>query len=139
MADENSLGRLLRVLLDSAVKYTPAPGTIELRLEAQDGKALISVRDSGIGITIDDQARIFERFFRADKIRSRELGGAGIGLSIAEWIVQQHRGSIRVRSSAGVESTFFVELPPGASKKLCGAVLGIAAALGYLVSERISE
>ncbi len=111
LADEKSLRRLLTVLLDNAVKYTPAPGTIELRLAPQDGKALISVRDSGIGITNDDQPRIFERFYRADKAKSRELGGAGIGLSIAEWIVQQHRGSIKVHSSVGVGSTFFVELP----------------------------
>jgi two-component system, OmpR family, sensor histidine kinase CiaH len=69
------------------------------------------VRDSGIGIANDDQPRIFERFYRADKARSRELGGAGIGLSIAEWIVQQHRGFIKVHSTLSVGSTFFVELP----------------------------
>jgi len=111
LADEKSLRRLLTVLLDNAVKYTPPPGTIELRLETQGGKALLSVRDSGIGIANDDRARIFERFYRADKARSRELGGAGIGLSIAEWIVRQHRGCIKVHSSVGVGSTFFVELP----------------------------
>jgi signal transduction histidine kinase len=109
--------RLLAILLDNSVKYTPPPGAIELRLEAQNGKAIISVCDSGIGIAKEDQARIFERFYRVDKARSRELGGAGIGLAIADWIVQQHRGSIAVHSSIGNGSTFVVELPmqPGSA------------------------
>ena len=117
LADRKALQRLLAILLDNSVKYTPPPGTIELRLEAQNGNAIISVCDSGIGIAKEDQARIFERFYRVDKARSRELGGAGIGLAIADWIVQQHRGSIAVHSSIGNGSTFVVELPmqPGSA------------------------
>jgi signal transduction histidine kinase len=69
------------------------------------------VRDSGIGIATEDQTRIFERFYRVDKARSREFGGAGIGLAIADWIVQQHRGSVAVQSSIDNGSTFFVEFP----------------------------
>lgn len=111
LADHSAVQRLLAILLDNAVKYTPGPGAIELRLEARNEKAVITVRDSGIGISEQDQTRIFERFYRADKARSRELGGAGIGLAIADWIVQQHRGSIAVRSSSGGGSTFFVEFP----------------------------
>jgi signal transduction histidine kinase len=103
--------RLLAILLDNAVKYTPPPGIVELLLEARDEKAVITVRDSGIGIATEDQTRIFERFYRVDKARSRELGGAGIGLAIADWIVQQHRGSVTVQSSIGNGSTFYVELP----------------------------
>ncbi len=111
LADRKAVQRLLAILLDNAVKYTPPPGAIELRLEEQDGNAIISVCDSGIGIAKEDQVRIFERFCRVDKARSRELGGAGIGLAIADWIVQQHRGSIAVHSSIGNGSTFVVELP----------------------------
>jgi signal transduction histidine kinase len=103
--------RLLAILLDNAVKYTRSPGVIELRLEARDNKAIIALRDSGIGISEEDQPKIFERFYRVDKARSRELGGAGIGLAIADWIVQQHRGSLAVKSSIGIGSTFSVELP----------------------------
>ncbi len=111
LADRRAVQRLLAILLDNAVKYTPPPGIVELRLEARDDKAVITVRDSGIGIAERDQTRIFERFYRADKARSRELGGAGIGLAIADWIVQQHRGLIAVQSSIGNGSTFFIEFP----------------------------
>jgi heavy metal sensor kinase len=111
LADCSAVQRLLAILLDNAVKYTPAPGMIELRLEARGNKAVITVRDSGIGIADQDQSKIFERFYRADKARSRELGGTGIGLAIARWIVQQHRGSVAVQSSIGSGSTFSVELP----------------------------
>ena len=111
LADRDAVQRLLAILLDNAVKYTPPPGSVELTMEARGGKAVIAVHDSGIGIAEHDQTRIFERFYRADKARSRELGGAGIGLAIADWIVQQHRGSIAVQSSIGNGSTFTVEFP----------------------------
>src|SRR4029077_8587632 len=74
-------------------------------------KAVLKVVDSGIGIAREDQTRIFERFYRADKVRSRELGGAGLGLAIALWIVQQHHGSVEVESTPGKGSAFVVELP----------------------------
>ncbi|MGA2979553.1 MAG: ATP-binding protein [Terriglobales bacterium] len=109
LADCTGIQRLLAILLDNAVKYTPSPGVVELLLKARDEKAVITVRDSGIGIAEQDQTRIFERFYRVDKARSRELGGAGIGLAIADWIVQQHRGSITVQSSIGNGSTFLIE------------------------------
>jgi len=111
LGDRNALQRLLTVLLDNAVKYTPAPGRIELRLEATSSSAVIRVSDSGIGIALEDQPKIFERFYRVDKARSRDLGGAGLGLAIAQWIVQQHKGSISVQGSPGKGSTFVVELP----------------------------
>src|SRR5208282_4417112 len=98
-ADRRAVQRLLAIFLDNAVKYTPPPGVVELRLAARHGNAVISVRDTGIGIAEHDQRKIFERFYRVDKARSREFGGAGIGLAIADWIVQQHRGSVAVQSS----------------------------------------
>ncbi len=99
----------------SSTRRRPGPSNFALR--RANGNAIISVCDSGIGIAKEDQARIFERFYRVDKARSRELGGAGIGLAIADWIVQQHRGSIAVHSSIGNGSSFVVELPmqPGSA------------------------
>ncbi len=122
LADRSAVQRLLAILLDNAVKYTPAPGIVELRLEGQNGNAVISVRDSGIGISSDDQNKIFERFYRVDKARSRELGGSGIGLAIADWIVQQHRGSISVQSSIGNGSTFSVKFPLQSKVAALGAL-----------------
>ena len=116
LGDRTALQRLLTVLLDNAVKYTPTPGTVELRLETTGSSAIIRVRDSGIGIAPEDQSKIFERFYRVDKARSGELKGAGIGLAIAQWIVQQHKGSITVQSSPGKGSTFLVELPLHAAR-----------------------
>ncbi len=110
-ADRSLLQRLLNILLDNAVKYTPAPGSIEIKLQERAGNAVITVRDSGIGMTWEDQSRIFERFYRADKARSHESGGTGLGLSIARWIVEQHGGSIAVDSTLGAGSTFVVQLP----------------------------
>jgi len=111
LADRVAVQRLLAILLDNAVKYTPPPGGVELHLEEQEQSAVISILDSGIGIAEEDQAKIFERFYRVDKARSREFGGAGIGLSIAQWIVQQHHGSITVTSKLGCGSTFIVKMP----------------------------
>ena len=85
-ADRSFLKRLLNILLDNAVKYTPQTGSIKIELEEHEGKAVITVCDTGIGISPEDQARIFERFYRADKARSHESGGAGLGLAIAHWI-----------------------------------------------------
>ena len=109
--DETVLHQLLNILLDNAVKYTPAPGKIDLSLDQTDKAAVLTVADSGIGIADEDQPKIFERFYRADKARSREMGGVGLGLAIAFWIVEQHHGSIEVQSSSGEGSTFVVKLP----------------------------
>jgi heavy metal sensor kinase len=111
LADHRAIQQLLAILLDNAVKYTPSPGTVELSLQRRDDRAVITVRDTGIGIAEQDRTRIFERFYRADKARNREIGGAGIGLAIADWIVQQHRGAIAVQSSVGNGSTFLLEFP----------------------------
>jgi heavy metal sensor kinase len=109
--DEELIKRLILNLLDNAVKYTLKGGEISLALARQNGNAEIVVRDTGIGISETDQARVFDRFFRVDKARARTLGGAGLGLSIAQWIVAVHGGEISLRSTPGRGSTFTVVLP----------------------------
>jgi heavy metal sensor kinase len=111
VGDSDALSRLLNILFDNAVKYTPPPGIINFTLEKKDQRAIIAIHDTGIGISQDDQPRIFERFYRADKARSRELGGSGLGLAIAKWIVEQHRGRVSVESTAAHGTTFVIELP----------------------------
>ena len=113
MGDENALRRVIDILLDNALKYTLAPGKVTLSAlkNEEQGRVVVTVEDSGIGIAPEDQARIFERFYRVDKARSRELGGAGLGLAIARWIVQLHKGSLTVKSELGKGSAFRVELP----------------------------
>jgi heavy metal sensor kinase len=109
--DDELLKRMLLNLLDNAVKYTPAGGEIIVALSSENGNARIVVTDTGIGIPAEDQPRIFDRFYRVDKARSRALGGAGLGLSIARWIVEAHGGSLSVESALGRGSAFTVELP----------------------------
>jgi len=109
--DEELLKRMLLNLLDNAVKYTPEGGEICVGLGRQNGNAQIVVRDTGIGIPQSDQPYLFDRFYRVDKARSRALGGAGLGLSIVQWIVDAHGGRIVVQSAPGKGSTFRVELP----------------------------
>lgn len=116
LGDAAALRRVVDVLLDNAFKYTPRTGgLVSLWAEEKDGNAVISVRDNGLGIAEEEQTRIFERFYRVDKARNRELGGAGLGLSIAQWIVQQHHGRIVVESVLGAGSIFRVELPLAAA------------------------
>jgi len=109
--DDELLKRMLLNLLDNAVKYTPEGGQIAVELAAPNGHARIVVRDTGVGIPAEDQARVFDRFYRVDKARSRALGGAGLGLSIADFVVKAHGGKISVQSSVGRGSEFIVELP----------------------------
>ncbi len=109
--DETLLRRLADILLDNAFKYTTAPGSVCLSLEPEGGSVVITVKDSGVGIPEEEQSKVFERFYRVDKARSRAQGGVGLGLAIAQWIVTQHGGSIGVRSRSGEGSTFRVELP----------------------------
>src|SRR5262249_37069142 len=111
LGDETTLTRVVSILLDNAFKYTPSPGRVYLSLDHKDEMAVITVRDTGVGIAKEEQSRIFERFYRVDKARSRQQGGAGLGLSIAQRIVEQHHGAIRVESEIGNGSTFRVELP----------------------------
>ena len=111
--DDEMLKRMLLNLIDNAVKYTPPGGQISVGLRTQNGHARIVVTDTGIGIPAADQPRIFDRFYRVDKARSRALGGAGLGLSISRWIVEGHSGSLSVESAPDRGSAFTVELPFG--------------------------
>jgi len=111
--DDEMLKRMLLNLIDNAVKYTPPGGQISVGLRTQNGHARIVVTDTGIGIPAADQPRIFDRFYRVDKARSRALGGAGLGLSISRWIVEGHSGSLSVESAPDRGSAFTVDLPFG--------------------------
>jgi signal transduction histidine kinase len=106
-----ALRRLCLILFDNAIKYTGAGGRIEVLVTERDGFAVIQVTDSGIGISQEDLPNIFERFYRADKARSRASGGKGLGLSIARWIVEAHHGEIKAESTLGKGSTFRIRLP----------------------------
>jgi len=98
-------------LVDNAVKYTSEHGTVWISLDIEDKQAVIRIRDTGIGISNDDLPRVFDRFWRADKVRSRDEGGTGLGLAIAKGITERHGGTLRVESQLGHGSTFSVRLP----------------------------
>jgi len=98
-------------LLDNAIKYTHRGGRIDVRVGTRNGKAVLEVSDNGPGIPEESLLLVFERFYRVDKARSRELGGAGLGLSIVKSIVTAHRGRVEVHSKEGEGSRFIVELP----------------------------
>jgi heavy metal sensor kinase len=106
--DSNALYRLFLILIDNAVKYTPDNGWVSAALRMDQEGAVAEVRDTGIGIAKDDIPRIFQRFYRADKARSRNIGGAGLGLAMAEWIAESHDAVIEVESTLGQGSTFRV-------------------------------
>jgi two-component system phosphate regulon sensor histidine kinase PhoR len=109
--DEEAVQQVLENLLDNALKYTPAGGRVRVGWHARDGHACIEVEDTGIGIPEADLPRIFERFYRVDKARSRELGGTGLGLSIVKHLVQAMHGTVRASSRVGQGTTFTVCLP----------------------------
>lgn len=109
--ESDALARLLFILLDNAVKYTASGGSVSLQLSVSDGHAEVAIADTGIGIAPDDLPHIYERFWRTDKVRTRQMGGAGLGLSIARWIVDQHHGQIQAFSELQKGSRFVVRLP----------------------------
>ena len=109
--DYQAISQLVDNLLDNATKYTGMAGTILISIRSENTDVVLTVKDSGIGISPQLQQRIFERFYRVDKARSRELGGTGLGLSIVKNIAEQHGGSVSVESQPGLGSTFCVSLP----------------------------
>ncbi|MCZ6795675.1 MAG: ATP-binding protein [Planctomycetota bacterium] len=111
LGDTEALHEVVANLLDNAIKYTPEGGRVEIRLETRRGRAVLEVEDTGIGIGSRHQERVFERFYRVDKARSRELGGTGLGLSIVKHIVLSLEGQVSVESIPGQGSTFRVDLP----------------------------
>jgi two-component system phosphate regulon sensor histidine kinase PhoR len=110
-ADEEAVNQILDNLVDNALKYTPAGGAIRVRWWAEAEQACLEVEDTGIGIPEQDLPRIFERFYRVDKARSRQMGGTGLGLSIVKHLVQAMHGSIHATSKLGQGTTFQVRLP----------------------------
>lgn len=108
--DKNKITELLIILLDNAIKYTVENDTITIKTYSKDGKCNIEVVDTGIGISDEGLKRVFERFYREDKARTREKGGTGLGLSIAHTIVTRHKGSIRAMHNKPKGTVFLVRI-----------------------------
>jgi signal transduction histidine kinase len=109
--DRARMKQVIVNLLDNAIKYTPHGGAVGLTVGARDNKAVVEVADNGIGIPPEALPRVFERFFRVDKARSRDQGGAGLGLSIVKSICSAHQARVEASSMPGHGSIFRVELP----------------------------
>jgi signal transduction histidine kinase len=110
-ADIEHLQRMFHNLLDNAIKFSPDGGDVVVRVNAEEDKVCVQVIDSGVGIPPEEQERIFERFYRIEKVGDHLFGGLGLGLAIAKHIVEEHDGRITVLSAPGEGSTFTVELP----------------------------
>jgi heavy metal sensor kinase len=106
LADSNSLQRLLTILLDNAAHYTPPGGSVTLKVTCEHGRAIFSVGDTGIGIAGEHQARVFERFYRVDRVRSGSAKGSGLGLALAKWIVEKHGTELSLESTVGKGTLF---------------------------------
>ena len=113
MGDETQLGSMFANLVDNAIKYTPEGGSVEVSAEADEDSVWVRVSDTGIGIPEKKLPRIFERFYRVDKARSKETGGTGLGLSIVRHVAENHGGKVTVESTEGEGTTFTVHLPRG--------------------------
>ncbi len=111
LGDADRLRQALVNLVDNAIRYTPPSGRIELSLRTMGSQVEITISDTGQGIAPDDLPHIFDRFYRADKARTRSAGGAGLGLSIVQWVIEAHWGEIEVDSKPGEGSTFRIRLP----------------------------
>jgi heavy metal sensor kinase len=116
-ADPSRLKQVVVNLLDNAIKYTPEGGNVSISVTRRDNHAVLEVADSGLGISADDLPHVFERFYRADKARSRQMGGTGLGLSIVRSICSAHGGQVTVNSTEGRGSLFHVELPLATSSR----------------------
>lgn len=111
LGDRDRIKQALLNLGVNAIQHTGAGGSVTLSLERQEQQVAISVSDTGVGISAEALPQIFERFFRADAARTRNRGGAGLGLSIVRWIAEAHGGQITATSEVGVGSTFTLQLP----------------------------
>jgi heavy metal sensor kinase len=113
LGDEVRLRQVFYNVLDNAIKYTPAGGRIDVHLGHRDGTPLVTLHDTGIGVSPEHLPRVFDRFYRVDKARSRAEGGTGLGLSIAQSIIAAHGGRIELDSQPGQGTTCTVTLPNG--------------------------
>ncbi len=111
LGDPTSLRRLFVILMDNALKYTPEGGAVTVRVSKDTDRICVAVRDTGNGIAERDLDKIFDRFYQADKARSRDAGGSGLGLSIGRWIAEAHGAEIRVESNLNPGSQFTVRFP----------------------------
>jgi signal transduction histidine kinase len=111
MGDRSMLGRMVTILLDNAIKYTPEGGAILVSVNARDEWGELEVTDTGVGIPPESLPRVFDRFYRVDDSRSQDDGSSGLGLAIAKWIVDAHGATIQVTSTRGAGSTFTVAIP----------------------------
>lgn len=109
--DGQQVSVMIRNLLENAIRYTPERGRVNLAVRADGGDALVIVRDTGIGIPLEAQGRVFERFYRVDRARSRARGGTGLGLAIVKHVVELHGGEVSLQSELGEGSTFTARLP----------------------------
>lgn len=110
-ADAASLKEMLRIFIENSIQYTPAGGKISIESRENNGQLVITVQDSGIGIPEEDQAKIFDRFYRVDKSRTKATGGTGLGLSIARWIAEQFGSTINLTSKPGEGTTVTIAIP----------------------------
>jgi signal transduction histidine kinase len=113
--DPLRLRELITILLDNSLKYSEEGAAVTVRVRPDSGRAVLKVTDTGRGIPIEAMPKLFDRFYRADKARSREMGGSGLGLSIAKWIADVHKGTIGIESTPGQGTTVTVGLPLAAS------------------------
>ena len=111
LADHEGLQQILDNLIDNAIKYSSPGDQVEVRWNARDQMLVVEISDNGIGIAEEDQDRVFERFYRVDKARSREKGGTGLGLAIVKHLVNACQGEIELKSVLGEGTTFTVRLP----------------------------
>jgi signal transduction histidine kinase len=109
--DEERLKQAVRILVDNAIKYTPEGGKVQLCLVQGKRNIAIEVKDTGIGLTEEEKAKVFSRFYRVDDARNRATGGVGLGLNIADYIVKKHNGKIKIDSIPNKGSTFTIILP----------------------------
>jgi signal transduction histidine kinase len=113
LGSPQGMGDLLRNLLGNAIRYTPSGGRVELRLQQVGQEILLEVEDTGIGIPVEDQGRVFDEFFRSFHARQAVPGGSGLGLTIVKTVVDQHRGRIALESEEGKGTCIRVWLPVG--------------------------
>jgi signal transduction histidine kinase len=109
--DRQQLGLLVKNLVDNAIRYSDSGGTVSIEVHAEDEEAIVRVSDTGAGIPLRDQGRVFERFYRVDEGRGRENGGSGLGLSIVKHVTELHSGHVGLTSELGEGSTFTIHLP----------------------------